>query len=233
MKGNRIVLTRQKFPLTIFVIWSFLALAVLAPVTGLLKGSFPIFTVVWILVPLVAALLAKDASRVGFTPVPWRELARTTAINLAGLLLLMLIFEPWSHTYQRLLGLAISNQSPDTTFAWLLRFPKIPSLGAMVLYSGLVTLFGEELFFRGWLLQLLKRRWGAARAIFLQALLFTIPNLPVAFVLPPPQGILYILVYTLLGIGFIGGWAASRTDSIWPSLVSATVCNFILVAMIV
>jgi membrane protease YdiL (CAAX protease family) len=227
------MLTRQKYPLIILVIWAFLALGVTAQVTGWLKGSFPIFTVAWILVPLVAALLAKDASRVGFRPIPWRELARTTAINLAGLLLLMLIFEPWSHTYQRLLGLALTSQSPDTTFAWLLRFPKIPALGAMVFYSSLVTLFGEELFFRGWLLQLLKRHWGVVWAVILQALLFTIPNLPVAFVLPPLQGILYILIYTLLGIGLIGGWAASRTDSIWPSLVSATVCNLILVVLVV
>ena len=231
MKGNEL-LTRQKLPLLIFVIWAFLALGVVAQVTGLLKGSFPIFTVVWILIPLIAVLLAKDADRVGFRPIPWRDLACTTAINLATLLVLMLIFEPWSHTYQHLIGLALAGQSPDTTFAWLLIFPKIPALGAIFLFSGLVTLFGEELFFRGWLLQLLKRRWGAVWTVILQAFLFTIPNLPVAFVLPALQGFLYILVYTFLGIGLIGGWAASRTNSIWPSLLSATLCNLILVALI-
>lgn len=217
---------------TAFAIWALLALAILVPVTQLLNGSFPIFTVVWILIPLGAVWLTKDASRIGFRAIPWRQLTQTTAINLGGLLLIMLLFEPWSHTYQKLLVLVLSSRSPDTTFAWLLRFPRIPALGAMLLYSGLVTLFGEELFFRGWLLQLLQKRWGAVWAVFLQALLFTIPNLLVAFVLPPLQGLLYALIYTWLGIGMVGGWAASRTGSIWPSLISATVFNFVLVAWI-
>jgi len=225
--------SNRKFHLFLFVLWAMLALAVLAPISRWLKGAFPLFTVVWILVPLVAVALWKDPGRVGFRPIPWRELVISTSINLGGLLLLMLLFEPWSHTYKRLVELALAGQPPDTTFAWLLRFPKIPALGAMFLYSGLVTLFGEELFFRGWLLQLLKRRWGPLWAIFLQALLFIIPNLPAALVLPPLKGILYALVYTFLGIGLIGGWAASRTDSFWPSLISATMCNLILVAVII
>jgi membrane protease YdiL (CAAX protease family) len=224
--------SRLKLPVIIFGLWAVLALAALLPVTRLLQGAFPIFTVAWILVPSIAVLLSKDAGRVGFRPISWRDLAPAAIINLGGVLLLMLIFEPWSHTYRQLLGLALSAPVPDTTFAWLLRFPRLPGLGGMVLYSGLVTLFGEELFFRGWLLQLLKRRWGTVWAILLQALLFTIPNLPVAFVLPPLEGILYVVVYTFMGIGLFGGWAASRTDSIWPSLVSATMCNLILVALI-
>jgi membrane protease YdiL (CAAX protease family) len=102
----------------------------------------------------------------------------------------------------------------------------------MLVYSGLVTLFGEELFFRGWLLQLLQKRWGARWAVVIQATLFTIPNLIASFVLPPLQGNLYALVYTWLGIGIIGGWAASRTGSIWPSLFSAALFNLVLVALI-
>jgi hypothetical protein len=224
--------SRLKFSVIIFGIWAVLDLAALLPVTRLLHGAFPIFTVVWILIPLAAVVLTKDASRVGFRPISWSVFDRTIVINLGGLLLLMLLFEPWSHTYRLLLGAALAGQTPDTTFAWLLRFPKISGLVSMLLYSGLVTLFGEELFFRGWLLQLLKRRWGGIWAVFIQALLFTILNLPVALFLPPLQGILYAVVYTFMGIGLFGGWAASRTDSIWPSLVSATICNLILVALI-
>ena len=127
---------------------------------------------------------------------------------------------------------ALTSQPPDTTFAWLLRFERTPALGAMFLYSGLVTMFGEELFFRGWLLQVLKKRWGAKMAVIIQALLFTIPNLLAAIVLPPLQGVLYF-VYTFVGIGIVGGWAASRTDSIWPSLFSATVSNLVFVALMI
>ena len=210
-----------------------LALLLLLPVTRLLKGSFPIFTVVWILVPLAVVLITKDASRVGFRPVPWRQFAQTTAINLGVLLLIMLVFESWSHTYAKLLGFALSAETPDTTFGWLLRLPTMPAMGAMLLYSGFVTLFGEELFFRGWLLQFLQNHMRPIWAILLQALLFTIPNLLVSFALPPLQGSLYALVYTWLAIGVVGGWAASRTASIWPSLASATLCNLIFVALIV
>lgn len=131
-----------------------------------------------------------------------------------------------------LLEAALSSQPPDTTFVWLLRLEKIPALSAMFLYSGLVTMFGEELFFRGWLLQLLKKRWGALWAILIQALLFTIPNLLATIVLPPLQSILYI-VYSLLAVGVIGGWAASRTDSIWPSLFAVTVSNLVFVALVI
>ena len=217
----------------ILVIWSILALGSLLPVTFLLHSSFPIFTVLWILVPLIVVFIKKDASRVGFRAVSWRELVQATAINLGGLMLLMLVFEPWSLTYQKLLEAALSSPSPDATFAWLLRFQRIPALAGMFLFSGLVTLFGEELFFRGWLLQLLRKRWGTTRAIIIQALLFAIPNSLVVLVLTQLQGVLYVVVYTWLAIGIIGGWAASRTGSIWPSLISAAVCNLVLVMLVV
>ena len=224
--------SRWKSSQIVFTIWAGLALIVLLPATLLLEGSFPLFTVVWITVPLIAVWHTKDVSRIGIHSVPWRQLGQTTAINLGGLLVIMLMVEPWSHTYQKLLALVLSSQSPDTTFAWLLRFPKIPALGAMTLYSGSVTLFGEELFFRGWLLQLLKRRVGATWAVVLQAVLFILPNLLAASALPALQGWLYALIYTWLAIGMLGGWAASRTGSIWPSLISATLCNLILVSLI-
>ena len=217
--------------LVIFTLWCLLALAALLPVTLLLRGSFPLFTVLWLLVPLFAVARTKDASRVGFRAIAGGEFIRIAALNLGGLLLLMLLFEPWSHSYQMLVQAALSSQQPDTTFAWLVRLPKLPALGGMLLYSGLVTLFGEELFFRGWLLQLLVRRVGSVWAVVIQALLFTLPNLLASFLLPPLQGTLYAVVYTFLGVGIIGGWAALRTRSIWPSLFSAAVMNLILVVL--
>ena len=218
-------------PEIIFIIWCLLALATLFPVTILLNGSFPLFTVVWILVPLIAVIITRDASQVGFRKIAWREFVLVSTINLFGLFLITLLIEPWSHTYQMLLETALSRLSPDTTFAWLLRFARIPALSAMFLYSGLVTMFGEELFFRGWLLQLLKKRWSPIWAITAQALLFTIPNLLVMIVLPTLQSLLY-LVYTWLAVGVLGGWAASRTNSIWPSLFTVTVSNLVFVLLI-
>ena len=102
----------------------------------------------------------------------------------------------------------------------------------MLLYSGLVTIFGEELFFRGWLLQIFQQWMNNAWAILLQAILFSLPQLMAALLLSPMQGLIYASVYCWLGVGIIGGWAAARTQSIWPSLVSATIWNLIMVAWI-
>ena len=218
-------------PEIVFIIWCLLALATLFPVTIRLNGSFPLFTVIWIFVPLIAVLMTKDASQVGFRKIGWREFVLVSTLNLCGLFLITLLIEPWSHTYQMLLEAALSSPSPDTTFAWLLRFPRIPALSAMFLYSGLVTMFGEELFFRGWLLQLLKKQWSPIWAILTQALLFTIPNLLVMIALPLLQSVLY-LIYTWLAVGVLGGWAAARTNSIWPSLFTVTVSNLVFVLLI-
>jgi membrane protease YdiL (CAAX protease family) len=222
----------MKLSLLVLTVWTLLALFLLLPVTQLLQASFPIFTVIWIVVPLVAAWRTKDPGRVGFQRLSWRALVQTTSVNLVVVLGILLLFEPWSHTYQKLLALVLSATSPDTTFAWLLRFPRLPALGTMAVYSGLVTLFGEELFFRGWLLQVFQKRLGATRAVVLQALAFVLPNLLVAFALPALQGALYALVYTWLAVGLVGGWAAWRTKSIWPSLISATLCNLVLVVLV-
>lgn len=215
--------------LLLFYLWVLLALVSLLPVSLLLQGSFPLFTLLWLLVPLIAVARGKDPARVGFRPISWREFFRVAAVNLGALLLLMLLFEPWSHTYHMLVEAAILGDHPDTTFAWLVRLPRLPGLAGMFLYSGLVTLFGEEMFFRGWLLQRLQRRIGGLWALVIQALLFTLPNLLASLLLPSPQGALYAVVYTFLGIGLVGGWAAWRTQSIWPSLFSAAVTNLLMV----
>jgi membrane protease YdiL (CAAX protease family) len=65
-------------------------------------------------------------------------------------------------------------------------------------------------------------------AILLQAALFMLPQAIAALLLPPLQGLLYAVFYSWLAIGVVGGWAANRTGSIWPSLISATLCNLIL-----
>lgn len=214
------------------VIWAGLALAPLILTTFWFQGAFPIFTVVCLGVPLLVVIRTSDAQRVGIRPISWQTFLITTGINLSGLLLLSLTVEPWSHAYQALVKEVLVSIPPDTTFVLLVRFKGLMAWGGLFLFSGLVTIFGEELFFRGWLLQSLQRRMHKACAILIQAALFTIPQLLAAFMLTLEQGVIYSLVYSLLGVGVIGGWAAARTQSIWPSLASATLWNLILVAWI-
>jgi membrane protease YdiL (CAAX protease family) len=127
---------------------------------------------------------------------------------------------------------AIANTRPDTTFAWLVRFDGAVAWGGLFLYSGLVTIFGEELFFRDWLLRALLRKMNKIWAIVIQAALFTLPQLLTVLLLPPLQAVAYTLLYSWLGVGMIGGWAAARTQSIWPSLASATIWNAIMIAWV-
>ena len=214
------------------VAWVALALLLLYPASSLLQGAFPVFTLLWLVVPLVVVLRSKDARQVGIRPIRWSEYFTVSAINLGTLLLIALAIEPWSHTYQALIRGATSAGQPDTTFAWLVRYDGILAWGGMLLFSGLVTIFAEELFFRGWLLQLLQRHIGRTWAIVLQALLFTVLQGIAALLLLPIQGLLYVVVYSWLGIGMVGGWAAARTQSIWPSLTAAVLFNFILTLLL-
>jgi membrane protease YdiL (CAAX protease family) len=217
---------------TVCVVWCLLALATLVPVTMMLDGAWPVLTSVWLVVPVIVVFQTRDARHVGFRKISWREYVQVSGSTLLGLAVVTLLLEPWSHTYKMLIHVALSHQPPDTTFAWFLRFETLPALSAMVVYSGLVTMFAEELFFRGWLLQVVKKRKGTVWAVMIQALLFTLPNLLVTIVLPPLQSVLYV-VYSFFAVGVIGGWAASQTDSIWPSLFSVTVANGLFVAVMI
>lgn len=182
--------------------------------------------------PLLVVARTSNANRVGFQGISWRQFLGTTALNLSTLLLISALVESWSHTYQSLVKRAMAGTPPDTTFAWLVRFRGLTSWGGLLLYSGLVTIFAEELFFRGWLLQSLQRKMNRGWTILIQAALFTLPQLLAALLLSPLQGVVFAVVYSWLGVGVVGGWAAARTQSIWPSLASATLWNMIMIAWV-
>lgn len=102
----------------------------------------------------------------------------------------------------------------------------------LALFSGFVTLYSEELFFRGWLLQTLNRRTQPRVAVIGQAIVFTIfQSIPVFF-FEPVQAVLYLLIYAF-GLGVIVGVAAQRTQSIWPGLAVVTVANLVLTVILV
>jgi len=129
-------------------------------------------------------------------------------------------FEHWSHTGRKVYELIFAARPPDATFLWLRRFPGAAGWVAMVVYSGLVTIFAEELFFRGWLLQLLLRQFRPVWAIVIQATVFTmLVNGFLATALPLAQALVCSIVYSWLAIGVVCGWAAMRTRTIWPGLI--------------
>jgi len=209
-------------------VWIVFALLFAGLATWFLHGQIPFFTFIWLTVPLAALLRWRDAKRIGIRPVEGKVLLRVTAITAIVLTLITSLFEPWSHTGRHLYRLALAAAPPDATFLWMRHFPGVAGWAAMVAYSGLVTIFAEELFFRGWLLQWLLRRLRPLWAVILQATVFTLCiNLLVAFFMPRLQGVIYVVVYSWLGVGVVCWWAAARTQGIWPGLIVNVLGNAI------
>ena len=215
---------------TIGLLWTGLALAALVITPLILQTTTPIFQMFWLIVPLISLVRHRDTDRVGFR-TPDRGIGLRTAIA-AGVIyaILLILVEPWSGVYDRLLVLAL--EGPDPTFAWLVRIDGLGGWVGLALFSGFVTLYSEELFFRGWLLQTLNRRTQPRVAIIGQAVVFTLfQSIPVFF-FEPFQAALYLLIYAF-GLGVIVGAAAQRTQSIWPGLAVVTVANLALTAILI
>lgn len=195
--------------------------------------SIPLFTVLFLLPPLINLLVKKDARRIGMGWIPVGEFLKWVGINLAALILVYAIFEPWSGAYAFLLEEATAPGTTDPTFFWLNEFNGIGGWIGMFLFSGFVSIFAEEICFRGWLLNILQPKVGVFWANVIQALIFTLPQLIVAFIMPSPiMGIVYGLVYAFSAIGMINGWVAAQAGSIWPNLAAASVMNLILSVLI-
>ena len=214
------------------VAWIVAALSAAALAAWRLDGAIPVFTFAWLLVPLVALVRHGDPGRIGFRRVPLGLLARTAGVAALAVTALTAVAEPWSGAYGALVDEALATDPVDTTFGWLARYEGLGAWAGFVLFSGLVTIFAEELFFRGWLLQLLGRHAGALRAIVAQAFLFSLLQLLPALLLSSVEAAVYVGVYSFAAIGVVGGWAAWCTASIWPSLLVATAFNAVLTALV-
>jgi membrane protease YdiL (CAAX protease family) len=186
-----------------------------------------------LLFPLIKLIKHRDAAHIGMGQIPWRDFIKWTVINLAVLIVVYAVFEPWSGAYAYLLEEATAPGASDPTFAWLTRFDGLGGWAGMFLFSGLISIFAEELFFRGWLQNALCPKVGAVWANVIQAALFTLPQLIVAFLMPTPvMSLVYGLVYAFGAIGLINGWVATKAGAIWPNLVAATLMNLILSVLI-
>jgi membrane protease YdiL (CAAX protease family) len=110
---------------------------------------------------------------------------------------------------------------------WLVRIDGPGRWLLLAVFSGLVTLCSEELFFRGWLLQFLTRRVQSRSAVLGHALIFTLFQSIPAFFFDHLPALLYLTVHAL-GLRHIVGTVARRLKSVWPGLTVVTVANLIL-----
>lgn len=213
-------------------IWIVGALVAAIVASWRLDAAPPLFTVICLAVPLVALIRQREPARIGIRRIGLQRLVRTSATAVVAAAFITIAVEPWSHAYSGLVAESVAADPADITFGWLARLDGIGAWAGFILFSGLITIFAEELFFRGWLLQLLCRHTKPTRAIILQAAAFSVPQALAALFLSPSQAAVYIAVYSFTAIGLVGGYAAWRTASIWPSLVLATVFNAVMTALV-
>jgi membrane protease YdiL (CAAX protease family) len=218
---------------TLALIWLTAAL-VLAALFPIWQGlSLPIFTFIFLIIPLINLLRKKQAQRIGMGRIEAGKILKWSAINLGALILVYAVFEPWSGAYRFLLTEATSSSSTDPTFFWLRLFDGPFGWLGMFMFSGLITIFAEELCFRGWLLRTLEPKVGMFWANIIQAAIFTLPQLVVVFIMPSlSMGLVYGLVYSFSAIGMINGWVSMKAGAIWPNLIAASVMNLILSVII-
>ena len=218
---------------TLALIW-LLAAAAIAIIYPIWQDLIlPLFTLLFLAIPLVNLIIHKDAGRIGMGRIKFVKLLKWTGINLGALILVYAVFEPWSGAYAFLLEEATGPASTDPTFALLSLIDGLGGWAVMFLFTALISIFGEELFFRGWLQNLLRPKVGSLWANVIQAGVFTLPQLIVAFMMPSPvMGIVYGLIYAFGAIGMINGWVASRAGAIWPNLIAASLMNLILSILI-
>lgn len=214
---------------TLALIWLLVSLALAIAFPLWLGFNLPIFTLMFLLIPLVVLIISKDATKIGMGKIPIGTIVKWAGINLGALILVYAIFEPWSGAYAFLLEEATAPGTSDPTFAWLTLIDGPGGWAGMFLFSALVSIFAEELFFRGWLQNTLRSKVGPLWANVVQAAVFTLPQLIVAMIMPSPiMGLVYGLVYAFGAIGMINGWVATKAGAIWPNLIAATLMNLIL-----
>ncbi|MCF8009555.1 MAG: CPBP family intramembrane metalloprotease [Halanaerobiales bacterium] len=211
--------------------WIVISLVLLIAIIVIMETSLPIFTMFWLIVPLIV-LTRNNEEKIGIKKISIFDLLKYTTIHFLLLSIIYLCFEPWSGAYQLLIEIAVRAKPSDPTFVWLSANTNLSSYLIMFLVTIFITIFGEELFFRGFIYQYFKAKRASIQAIIIQAVFFTLPNLIVTLMMPLVQGLVYLIVYAFLGVGCIGGYTAYKTDSIWPSLISASLINLILVLIL-
>ena len=215
----------------LFFIWIVSSLGTLFYLSNLYKTEVPVFTLVWLALAFLVVLLASDAKYVGFAGAKFSEFMLVLFLNILLLSLVFIVLEPLSGSFRE----AINNFRGETLFYpsyyLLSQFSGIKGLLAYFICNLFIIIFAEEIFFRGFLIQYAELKLNKFWGVLIQAFLFLIFILILDIDLPPVQNYIFLVGYTFLGRGIIGGWAAARTNSIWPSLISVSVVHTAVVFM--
>jgi membrane protease YdiL (CAAX protease family) len=208
------------------VLW--ISLALIMTTTGfiLLQSDFPVFIYLNLLIALVAIIRVADVRRYSLTLIERIPFLKYTLINLGGILGIYLLVEPWTGLYERLLDLSLED-GVDVTFGWIELYGNWGYI-IVLLFSLGVSIFSEELLFRGVLQGYLMDKTTAPKAVILQAIIFTLPQSLILFAFPILDGLVFLLFYSVIAIGGINGYMTYKSKSIFPSVVAASLANFVM-----
>ena len=194
----------------------------------LLAADIPIFVYLNLIIALIVLYQTHETEQFGLKILAGKEFLNYTIMNMLGILLIYIIVEPITHTYEKLIQLSLT-EGVDVTFGWIQKYPGIAGIGMVLLFSLFISIFGEELMFRGILEGYLLKKTSYKKAILLQAVIFAIPQTIVLLVMPLVQGLIYILSYVIIATGIINGYIVYKSHSIGPSVVAAAVVNVLMV----
>lgn len=108
----------------------------------------------------------------------------------------------------------------------------VPSDLGILLVSTIGIAVSEELFFRGFLLQQLKKYFSVAIANGISAVLFMCIHIPLlVFVNHLSGASLFIGLYITLISGLVFGFLYIKTKSLWPPIIAHYVFDIILLIL--
>jgi len=208
--------------------WIFMGLVVLALIfVSIVYFSFstsiPIGTLVFLLIPLIWNCIVKrrSAKYLGFV---FDDFFRNVGLGILiafALVIFMIIIELNFQVESSVRELMLRSKSPVFIFFESFSFPE--SVLMFFMYNFLVQTFGEEVFFRGFILRGLLNRVKKHFAIIISSLLFGAVHLPLLFIAPGLVSLFFVINSVLIGIIF--AYIFVKRKSLIPSWIAHTIAN--------
>lgn len=189
--------------------------------------DFPLFSMLWLVVSILMGLNQK-VHVLGFEKETLKGSLKLSGIFLGISWILIGLIEYLTGSYGALIDLIQETGARDMSFSWLRGSREMVNYLYFFLFTFFVSIFAEEVFFRGYLLKMLEDKYNKTIANVLQAVLFSLPQIIVAFMLSPLEGISFVVLYSFMIYGVLSGYFAQKAGNIWPGLIVASLNNFLL-----
>jgi membrane protease YdiL (CAAX protease family) len=222
--------TSRALPFHVAGAWLVVAFAAGIVVPVVLGASVPLFALAMIAIAGGALRRTRSAATIGLSVGAPRRFLGTTVVATVVITAVFGLAEVVWHPYRELLALVADANTPDSTFAWVVSGRH--HLVAFALYAGLVTMFAEEVVFRGLLLARLRHR-GPLIAIGATTLAFAVLQAIAALQLGVGAAFGFLFLDAIVAVGVVGGAAAWFSRSILPGLIALTVANAVVVASVI